>query len=191
MHTSSALLLVMLSGSVLASPTHAEPAAGAPAVGDRLQLDLEVDPLAYLAAGSSLHVGLRWQRLRLDLGAFAADIPHFVHGQSDFSDRFHGWGLKLDIALRADSSGPFAGVEASLLVDDLVDERTDLHERARSYTAGLRAGWRFELPARFYVVPWLGVGWRGGERDVRVGERTFERERWTVFPTVHVGYRFP
>lgn len=186
MHTPHAPLLVVLAWSVLASPAHADPASG-----DRLQFDLEADPLAYLAAGSSLHLGLRWQRLRLDLGAFSADIPHLVHGQSDFSDRFHGWGIKLDVALREDGAGPFVGVEASLLVDDLVDERTDLHARSRSVTAGLRAGWRFELPARFYLVPWLGVGLRGGERDVQVGERTFERGPWTVFPTIHVGYRFP
>lgn len=187
---SRTVLLVFSTLLLLAPPlpVRAEPA---PPGQQMLQVDLEVDPLAYALAGASLHVGLRWRRLRLDLGAFAAEIPRAVHGQDDFSDRFHGWGLKLDLALRADGSGPFVGVEASVLVDDLVDERTARHERARSYLAGPRAGWRFELPARFYLVPWLGVGLRGGERNVEVGERTFERGRWMVFPTLHVGYRFP
>lgn len=152
--------------------------------------DLEVDPLAYLAKGGSLHLGLRLGRARFDVGAFSADVPRWLHGQADFRDRFFGWGAKLDVALRADGLGPFAGVDGGVLVDDVVDLRTDLAARAVSWGVSGRAGWRVGLGGGFYVVPWVAVGYRGGDADLQVGERRFERSRLTVFPTVHLGYRF-
>ncbi|MEZ4363484.1 MAG: hypothetical protein R3B48_25135 [Kofleriaceae bacterium] len=174
-----------------AAPTAAPAQATASARSPHVALDLELDPIAYLLEGSSLHVGLRRGHLRADLGVFAATVPQFMHGQDGFRDQFHGWGVKLDWAARADGLGPFAGVEAAVAIDDVVDLERSTSARATSWLTGVRAGWRLRLTHDLYVAPWIGVAYRGGEVDIDVGGRTFQRSAWVVFPTVHLGLLLP
>src|SRR5262245_36496062 len=51
------------------------------ALDPRFHADVEIDPTAYVLGGYSLHVGLGWRRVRVDLGAFAMTLPGaFVPG---------------------------------------------------------------------------------------------------------------
>jgi hypothetical protein len=150
--------------------------------------DVEVDPLAYAAGGHSVHVGLGRGRVRFDLGAFAADIPEWLHGNDGFDARFDGFGAKLDVFLRESWSGPFAGVEAGLLGTTLRSPDGG-HDFDRRLQVGGRAGWRIPLPAGFYATPWIGVGYAIGAGDRRVGAYVYEESPWVIFPTLHVGYR--
>jgi hypothetical protein len=56
--------------------------------------------------------------------------------------------------------------------------------------AGINGGYRFELGAGFYVTPWLGVGYAFAAEKTTLGGETFEPMAWTIFPAVHLGYRF-
>jgi opacity protein-like surface antigen len=155
-----------------------------------VRFDVEVDPIAYVARGYSLHAGLSWLRLRLDLGAFGAHVPEFMHGQPGFEDRMQGYGAKLDVFLVDASGGPFLGVEGGWLEQRIVDTESHLSAGTNAWSAGVRAGWLFNLPGNFFVRPWVGVGYRFGELPVQVGERTFEQSHLLIFPTFHLGYRF-
>ncbi len=155
-----------------------------------IRFDAEVDPIAYVARGYSLHVGINWERLRLDLGAFGAQVPEFMHGQTGFEDRMDGYGAKLDVFLLDPSSGPFVGIEGGWLEQHLVDTATQLSADTDAWSLGGRVGWLFNLPGDFFLRPWVGVGHRFGELQVNVGERTFEQSSLLVFPTFHFGYRF-
>lgn len=155
-----------------------------------LTLDVEIDPIAYLASGYSLHVGFERSRYRLDLGAFAAELPEPIHGNEGFDVRYGGFGAKLDIFLDRDRSGAFAGIEAGRIDVDVVDRATQMLEATSRFQAGLRAGWRIALPSDFYVTPWIGVGYAVGAGDRMVANRMFRDSPIVVFPTVHFGRLF-
>jgi hypothetical protein len=156
----------------------------------RLHLDVEVDPTAYLLNGYSAHLGVGWERLRLDLGAFAADVPRFLHGNAGFSTTFHGYGAKLQLFLAAEQAGPFVGVEGQRAHQQVRLDGTGLSSRQVTWSAGVDAGWRFTLGRRLYLTPWVGLQYSPGARDVTLDGRTFRSHAWTVYPAVHVGYRF-
>lgn len=178
--------LVAMSGSAWAQEATIE---GAQEEASGARFDFEVDPIAYALEGHSLHVGLGWGRYRLDVGNFALAMPGWMHGQDDFDARFQGFGVKLDAFLDPlKQTGGFVGLDSSYTVVSVVDQRTGLGDRAGGLSVGGRVGWRFELGHDIFAVPWVGVGYRFGE-EVAAGGRAFEMSPWTVFPTVHVGYR--
>src|SRR5687767_8761741 len=72
--------------------------------------DMEVDPTAYILDGYSLHVGLGWKRLRVDLGAFAIAVPEAIHGNEGFSSSFDGFGAKLQLFPFGEQRGGFVGI---------------------------------------------------------------------------------
>ena len=104
----------------------------------------------------------------------------------------HGFGVKLDLFYDPlQLRGPFVGVEAGWLRTHIArtdDPRTQ--ERARRLSMGVRAGWRFALPARFFISPWLGIDYSPGIATRQLGEHHYEESPWSLFPTVHLGYRF-
>ncbi|HET9959123.1 MAG TPA: hypothetical protein VFQ61_31750 [Polyangiaceae bacterium] len=154
-------------------------------------VDLEIDPIAYIAQGYSLHLGLRASHLRFDLGTFGLLMPEFVHGQAGFENRASGYGIKLDYYVRPEQSGFFFGLEGGTIQQQIVDEHTDTLVRVTSLAGGVRTGYEFPLPGGFYIKPWIGLGRRFGHEDVRVAGRNFHQSPWLVFPTVHLGYAFP
>lgn len=182
-------IVVAALGVALAGGAHAAEEL-APSVTDpSWSADVEVDPLAYATGGHSVHVGFGRGRVRADLGAFAADIPEWLHGNEGFDVRMDGFGMKLDVFLKDDWQGPFAGIEAGVLGMTLRSP-DGAHDRETHLQVGARAGWRFSLPAGFYATPWLGVDYAIGAGDRTVGAFAYEESPWVIFPTVHVGYRF-
>lgn len=197
------MLFLAISLSLAASPAAADdrPAApAAPATEDRqvsgqgtaaatIVLDVEVDPLAYALGGYSVHAGLARGRLRLDLGAFALDMPEFAHGNDGLSAAFHGVGIKLDVFARTDQSGPFIGVEASWARSTVEHDASGAIAVDSDLRLGVRGGYRFMLSQRWYAVPWIGVSRAQDAGDIAVGDTMFHSPRWFVFPALHVGYR--
>jgi hypothetical protein len=153
-----------------------------------MRFDVEVDPIAYALDGYSLHVGVGSGRYRFDVGNFALGMPQWLHGQDGFDARFGGFGVKLDAYLNPAQTGGFVGLESAYTLISVVDRRSGQQGTGRGVSAGVRVGWRFELASGFYATPWVGVGYRFGE-EVAAGGRAFEMSPWTVFPTVHIGYR--
>ena len=128
---------------------HAERDPAAPAA-HAVHVDLEVDPTAYVLGGWSVHVGLGYQNVRVDLGTYAMDVPEALHGQDGWDLSFHGAGAKLQWF-------PFAsgGAPRGLFVDGSVGvsrQRVTWRERQASSQdtlvgVGASAGYRFLLPA--------------------------------------------
>jgi hypothetical protein len=168
----------------------AEPEPEAEADANRFHADAEIDPTAYVLGGYSLHVGLGWDRARLDLGAFALDVPEFVHGNEDFEASFNGYGLKVQYFFFAEQRGLFAGIDGAVIRALVRRRGTELASLDTQVSAGVNAGYRIELGAGFYVTPWLGVGAVFGADDVTLAGETFEQSPWLVFPAIHLGYRF-
>lgn len=55
---------------------------------------------------------------------------------------------------------------------------------------GINFGWRFVFAESFYATAWLGLSRPLGREPVTLAESTYEGQAITVFPAVHLGYRF-
>ena len=173
--TKLALLLLAIPAIATASPLHA---------------DAELDPTAYALSGYSLHVGIGYQRLRVDAGNFALAVPGWVHGNDAFDVAFDGYGAKLQLFPLAEQRGLVVGVDAAY-PRVLVERRgTQMAVRDGQLQAGVNVGWRFPIVDRLYATAWLGIGRAFGARDVTLGDATFRPSRTVVFPAIHVGYAF-
>lgn len=161
--------------------------AQAPASG--YHADVELDPIAYALDGYSLHVGLGWQRWRLDLGAFAMTIPEAIHGNADFDVSFDGYGAKLQWFALAEQEGLVLGIDGGLVRVLVQRKGQKLADRDRAYTVGTNLGYRVNVIDELYVTPWIGVGYALSAKDVTLDEATFTARRWQVFPAIHLGYR--
>lgn len=172
-------------------PSNGSAVEGDPAGGSVLRhFDVEVDPIAYVARGHSLHLGFRFSRLRFDVGSFSLVVPEFVHGQEGFEDWGSGYGIKLDAYLLEAGQGPFVGAEGAWFEQEIVESSSDTRREVSSFMAGGRVGWELELGAGFYARPWVGLSYRFGNDTVKLANGTFRQSPFVVFPTVHLGYIF-
>jgi hypothetical protein len=177
-------LLAALFVVALSSPTGIARAATA---------DVELDPLAYVVDGHSLHVGLRLAHQRFDLGNFAAAVPEIFHGNPGFRSYFSGLGAKWDLCWRESCNGAFAGLDISVARNWITLAENGETADRRNVIAGIRVGYRFTFRddgRGFFIVPWASVGYSWVSRSVSLGGRRFDDSRLGVFPTVHVGYAF-
>ena len=171
----SLLLATATTTTALAEPFHA---------------DVEIDPTAYALDGNSIHVGAGTGRFRVDLGSFAEHLPQFFHGHDGFDVSFDGFGVKLQAFLADDQHGWFGGIDGGELRVLAQRRGTDLADRQRQISVGVHAGYRFTLPDGFYITPWIGVGYDFGTRDVTFQGATYHADPISVFPAVHLGFRF-
>lgn len=175
MKTCAALFVTLLASTAAASPIHG---------------DAEVDPTAYALSGYSIHVGISYEHLRLDLGNFAMALPQFVHGDDGFDVAFDGYGAKLQYFFRGDQTGLFAGVDAGVVRVRAKLQSSDLAADDTQVSAGVHGGYRLSLPAGFYATAWLGVGYAFSADDVMLGGKAYDASPLVVFPAIHLGYRF-
>jgi hypothetical protein len=189
--------LVGLTAGIFALGAASAPAASdAPAdatrgaAGPEWHADVEVDPTAYIFNGNSLHVGLGYRRWRLDLGNFGLDLPEFAEPNSGFDASGNGYGLKLQWFPLAEQAGLFVGVEAAVARMNISQRSTGVAATQKQFSSGVNAGYRFSLPADFYVTAWAGLSYAVGARDVAFDGADYEMNPWRVFPAVHMGYQF-
>lgn len=153
------------------------------------QIEIEADPIAYGLNGYSFHVAGVLGSTRLSIGTFGADVPEWVHGNDGWSSAVRGAGIKLDY-LGSRMDGLFVGVEGGYMrMSYGLDGRSP--EKRTEIGAGVRGGYRLDVGGSgLYVVPWMGVGYNFGGGDIVIGEERFEYGPITIFPTVHIGWRF-
>ncbi|MDB4961252.1 MAG: hypothetical protein JWP01_1251 [Myxococcales bacterium] len=152
--------------------------------------DVEIDPTAYVLEGYSLHVGLGWKQLRVDLGTFAIAVPSAIQTNEAFDVSLQGAGVKLQYFPFAEQRHAFVGVD--MIVGRQLVERvgTTMASRDLQVSLGVAAGWRFPIGKQIYATPWIGVTYGSKIDDVHLAGSTYETKRITVFPAVHLGYRF-
>lgn len=151
--------------------------------------NLEVDPTAYVFDGYSVHAGIGWDHLRLDLGVYAMDIPAAIHGNDGMDAHFDGFGAKLQWFPLALRSGLFVGIDAGIAELDVEARASGARADQTEVNLGINGGWRFDLPWNFYATLWLGLGYSLGADDMNVGGIRYDNSPITIFPAIHLGYR--
>lgn len=189
MRHNTLIALILLSTLSLSAEAAAQGSVASHTQPPSIGWDVEVDPLAYALKGHSLHVGLWMKQWRLDLGSFGLAAPSWIHGQEGFTQSFSGFGLKLDYFFKPSRAGVFVGLETGLARTTIRQESTGLSDTLPVLNAGGRAGYRWTFGERFFVSPWVGVGYAFGAHDSVLGGARFSPQRITVFPTIHVGYQ--
>ncbi|PWS26121.1 hypothetical protein DHW03_15095 [Pedobacter yonginense] len=157
--------------------------------------EIEVDPIAYIFNGYSVHIGYQINKLRFDAGFFGIDQPDFVTRNEIFKDRSQGFGIKADYFFKP-RKGFFAGIQADYSTDKIIKKDTKTSVISKGVVAGLRGGYRFTFTGvekdrtGFYFSPWLAVLYTPNAKDIKIEGETFKRPKISLFPTVHFGYSF-
>jgi hypothetical protein len=62
---------------------------------------------------------------------------------------------------------------------------------------GVDAGYRFFFwkdqngsPAGLYLMPWVSIGYDVYQEKINIIEKDYKQQPVSLFPTVHIGYRF-
>jgi hypothetical protein len=174
--------------SLLCAPVAAAPAADLETHPTAVHVDVEIDPTAFVFAGHSLHVGLGRGRFRIDLGAFAMRIPHAVDGNEGFTRSFSGFGAKLQYFLFDEARGGFVGVDAGVASSLIERDGTQMASNTTQFIVGANVGWRWRITDR--LSTWISLDRNVNARDIVLDSATYKASRWTVFPAIHLGYRF-
>ena len=163
----------------------------APVTG-QAQWEVESDPTAYALKGFSAHVGhpVLDGRLRLQVGAFGAETPEWIHGNSGFTENSRGGTFKVDYFPLRPLNGLFVGADSNY--SRVRYEFDQTHERTYRNIVGLgaRVGYRFDLGKHLYASPWASMDYQFNAKDVSISGKTFHEKKYSVFPAVHVGWRF-
>jgi hypothetical protein len=156
------------------------------------QWEVEADPTAYALKGFSAHVGhpIFHGRSRLQFGAFGAQTPEWIHGNIGFTEDSRGLTFKVDYFPLRPLTGLFVGADSNCA--RVRYELDATHERTYRNIAGLgpRLGYRFNFGKHLYVSPWVSVDYQFNAKDVTISGKIFHEARYSVFPAVHLGWRF-
>lgn len=156
------------------------------------QWEVESDPTAYALNGFSAHVGhpVFDGRLRLQVGAFGAETPEWIHANSGFTEDSRGGTFKIDFFPLRPLSGLFVGADSNY--SQVRYELEETHERTYRNMVGLgpRVGYRFNVGKHLYLSPWASLDYQFNAKDVSISGKTFHEKKYSLFPAVHVGWRF-
>lgn len=159
------------------------------------RFEIEADPIAFLLSGYSLHAGYMVGHVRFDAGFYGIKQPSFFVGNDKFSVFSSGVGVKADYFLKK-NHGLFMGLQSDYVTDKIRLKSTGNFEKADDVTFGLRGGYRFKLGTEkkfdrgFFLSPWVAIIYSADASNVTLDGETYEQSSWSIFPTIHLGYRF-
>lgn len=156
--------------------------------------ELEVDPIAYALNGFSVHGIYQRKMTRFDLGVFGIKQPEGFSGNKGFAINSMGAGMKVNCLLNKNENW-FAGVGAGYLKNDIQYRATGERKQQEVLGLGIHAGYRFYVlrkikAGRFYVAPWMSIDYNIPMNEVAFEKASYKTSPLTIFPTIHIGYRF-
>lgn len=152
-------------------------------------LEIEIDPIAYVLKGFSVHGAVAEQHVRVDLGVFGIEVPDGIHGNDGMTQFTKGVGLKVQYSFSEDRNGAFVGFGTDYSWTTYGAGADEITQSAPS--VGINAGYRFTIGSSgLYVTPWIGIDHNFASKEINVETQTFTQSSIRFFPTVHVGWRF-
>ncbi len=156
---------------------------------------LEVDPLAYIFNGYSIHPGFETNGFRFDITLVKVNYPdNFTerfYGTSAFDLTTHIRGLKVDYTGQREDwmRGAFIGIDINQQTLNFQHNQSKNEKKLRTLNAGLRGGYKIGIYRGFYATPWAAL-WRNLLREQRFesGSDSVSTNRWEWLITVHLGY---
>lgn len=163
---------------------------------EQKHFEIEIDPLAYLLKGYSLHTAVTYSGVRTSLGIFAIKPPTFLLQNDAFSVYTSGFDFKTDY-LFGDIRGFYAGLQLTCSKDrielrDGKEGKVDLW----GLNIGVRTGYRFMFGKKenqykgFYFTPWVAIIYNPFAKTIQYETHEYSQANWVPFPTFHAGWRF-
>ena len=155
---------------------------------EKLSFEIEVDPIAYMLKGYSLHGIYILEQTKIDLGIFGLELPS-TSPNKEFTVTFKGFGFKYDYFGNS-IEGFFTGIQASMAWVDVSLNNSSAEASRTVYNLGIRSGYRWSW-GHFFVSPWMSVDYNIlPEDNINLEGKKYEHQPFTIFPTVHLGYSF-
>jgi hypothetical protein len=158
--------------------------------------ELEVDPLAYLMKGYSVHAIFAPGHLRFDAGVYGLELPQGMRSNTGFSTRYGGYGLKVNYSFHG-IKGLFVGVGGGYTTEEATHLESGTSAIGHTIGVGVQVGYRFFLMKDangqhrgLYLAPWIGLDRNFHVDEVHFDGLDYTQRDWQPFPTVHIGYRF-
>ncbi len=159
-------------------------------------LEIEVDPVAYILSGYSFHAIYQPGRFRFDAAVFGIMIPESFHGNKGFKVNMNGFGIKAHYLVKG-TRGLFAGIGTGYITTNVTLEESGEKQTGGAIGIGPEVGYRifFQKPVDgrqkgFYLSPWMGLSYNFIPDKINFRNHGYKEQRWTFFPTIHIGYRF-
>lgn len=160
------------------------------------RIELEIDPIAYALKGYSVHLIHVQNRWRKDLGVFAIQQPEGYGPNVGYKVYSAGVGAKLNYLLNKKETW-FAGIGGGYVennIKHIVSAQTAVQKLV---SFGVHAGYRWS-PFRnsgsafkgLYIAPWASLDYNHTLNAVRFDAGPYKQAKLSVFPTVHLGYKF-
>jgi len=160
------------------------------------RFEVEIDPIAYLLQGYSLHGVYVYDRIRTDLGVFGITQPEGYGGNDGFQVKTQGLGVKVNYLLDENERW-FAGIGMGYSNNRITLQGTNETHNQNVFGVGIHAGYRWfvtenEVSAfrNLYLAPWCSVDYNHTVNDVSFTAKKYKQHPVSFFPTVHIGYRF-
>lgn len=157
-------------------------------------VEVEVDPIAYVLKGYSLHAIYMHNRFRYDWGFFGIEPPAGLTGNKDFAVRTTGFGLKVNYLLQG-VKGAYVGLDAGHATNTVSNTKTGWRDIGHNASIGAHLGYRFFLFPRnqsalagLYLTPWAGLSYNLHYDKVKLDG--YKETPLGYFATFHIGYRF-
>ena len=155
--------------------------------------DIEADPIAFILKGYSFHIGYMVSHVRFDAGFYGIEQPSSFVGNDKFSIFSSGIGIKADYYFQ-NNKGLFTGLQSDYYTDKITLKVNDNTQTINNISIGLRGGYRVVFGNKernnFYLVPWVALIYSPNAEKIFFGQENYQQSAWSVFPTLHVGYRF-
>ena len=169
--------------------------SGQPAKPSR-SFEIEIDPIAYMMNGYSVHGIYHRKHLRFDLGVYGIEQPEFAHGNEGFTVLTQGFGLKVNYLFK-DVKGLFVGADAGYASNRATFDETGEKDTGHNISVGVHTGFRFfpfmkseGFAQGLYISPWAGIGYNLTHDKIKFAFKEFRETPMSFFPTIHIGYRF-
>jgi len=166
---------------------------------ERPHFGVETDPIAYALKGYSLHgvyqpIG-RWS---YDVGIFGIQEPEGFSGNKGFDVSHRGVGVKAHYHFQGNSTrGFYVGGGTGYAFIQAKHRQSETEASGLAVSVGPHIGYRLflfkqrESPGKgLYLTPWVSIDYQVYRKKMEFENADFKQNRWSYFPTVHIGYRF-
>jgi hypothetical protein len=156
--------------------------------------EIEIDPIAYLLKGYSVHGVYNLNHFRFDLGVFAIETPGSLIGNKGYEIRSSGYGLKVNYMFDK-VNGLYAGLDFGYGEVKATNSESSAADTGHNVSLGAHLGYRIFLFPKsenalqgIYLTPWAGVGYNHFYDEIKFND--YKDNRLGYFATFHIGYRF-
>lgn len=162
--------------------------------------ELEMDPIAFMLHGYSVHSGYQSGHLRWDMGIYGLREPSFFTGYDNFNIRSNGGGIKMDYLFQK-RKGLLLGIESDISNEHVSpksnDSNNDVTKTFTNISLSMRIGYRWMLGSKsssykgFYIFPWVSfLSFNLNPQTASIQGKEYRQKTFSFFPTVHFGYSF-